>query len=126
IGCGQLEVLEDRVQSRRENYNFYVKELQHKFKFLEAPKGYFSNRWLTCMLTESYGEREQIRLALQEQQIESRPLWKPMHLQPIFKKYPRYVNGVSENLFEKGLCLPSGSNLSNSDLTSIKDILKEF
>jgi len=126
IGRGQMEVLQERVQSRRKNYNYYYEALKHKYEFLEEPEGYFSNRWLSCIITESTKTREKIRLALQEQNIESRPLWKPMHLQPIFQKYPRYSNGISENLFEKGLCLPSGSNSTEKELNSIIEILKRF
>lgn len=126
IGRGQMEVLQERVTARRDNYNFYYNALKHKYQFLEAPKGYFSNRWLTCILTESFKKREEIRMALHAQNIESRPLWKPMHLQPIFQKYPRYINGVSENLFKKGLCLPSGSNCTENELDSIVKILNSF
>lgn len=126
IGRGQMEVLQERVTARRDNYNFYNKALKHKYQFLKEPEGYFSNRWLTCTLTESFEKREEIRMALQEQNIESRPLWKPMHLQPIFQKYPRYINGVSENLFKKGLCLPSGSNNTKEALSSIIEILNSF
>ncbi|MBT8318242.1 MAG: aminotransferase class I/II-fold pyridoxal phosphate-dependent enzyme [Lutibacter sp.] len=124
IGRGQMEVVQERVKSRRNNYLYYYKALKHKYEFLQEPEGYFSNRWLTCIITDSYATREKIRLALQEQNIESRPLWKPMHLQPIFQKYPRYINGISENLFDKGLCLPSGSNNTEKELNRIIEILK--
>ncbi len=118
IGRGQMEVLDDRVASRRANFDFYKEHLGHlaTIEFLEEPKGFFCNRWLTCVLTPSFAYREKLRLALLEENIESRPLWKPMHLQPIFTKYPNYSDGTSENLFERGLCLPSGSNLSKDDL----------
>ena len=126
VGRGQMEVLENRVKSRRDNFNFYKKSLKKEhFRFLEEPKGYFSNRWLTCILTRSYDIREKIRKALNQLNIESRPLWKPMHLQPIFSSYPSYLNGISENLFEKGLCLPSGSNLSKRDLLRIVSVINE-
>jgi dTDP-4-amino-4,6-dideoxygalactose transaminase len=69
--------------------------------------------------------REIIRLALEEDNIESRPLWKPMHLQPVFRKLPAYVNGVSENLFNKGLCLPSGSNLQTEDIERVVRIIED-
>ena len=86
IGRGQLEVLENRVMTRRNNFYFYKKHIKNlEFTFLEEPEGYYSNRWLTCILTPSFKIREKIRLSLEKENIESRPLWKPMHLQPIFK-----------------------------------------
>lgn len=121
IGRGQMEVLDDRVAARRANYDFYKKNLgaHSQIEFIVEPTGFVSNRWLTCILTSSYELREKIRLALLEEDIESRPLWKPMHLQPIFEKYPNYSDGTSEDLFNRGLCLPSGSNLSLKDLERI-------
>ena len=125
IGRGQLQVLKDRVISRRKKFNYYKESINeiNGLTFLLEPKDYFSNRWLTCILTNSYSDREKIRLNLEKENIESRPLWKPMHLQPIFRKYPNYLNGVCESLFEKGLCLPSGSNLSLDDQDKIIDII---
>ncbi len=130
IGRGQMEVLDDRVVARRKVFEFYKKELS-QFKgitFVEEPKGFYANRWLTTILTDSFKTREKIRLALEKENIESRPLWKPMHLQPVFKEFPAYVDGTSEELFEKGLCLPSGSNLLREDLVrvvkGVKQILK--
>ncbi|MBD0849832.1 DegT/DnrJ/EryC1/StrS family aminotransferase [Maribacter arenosus] len=126
IGRGQMEVLDDRVGARRSNHQFYLDHLNAipKIEFLKEPDGFFSNRWLSCILTPSYEIREQIRLALLEDDIESRPLWKPMHLQPVFKACPNYSDGTSEDLFNKGLCLPSGSNLSTNDLERIVQIIK--
>ena len=126
IGRGQMEVLDDRVASRRSNFEFYKKELSEfsEIEFLAEPKGFYSNRWLSCILTPSFESREEIRLALEKENIESRPLWKPMHLQPVFEKNPSYCNGVSENLFERGLCLPSGSNLSQDDLNLVVEAIK--
>ncbi len=126
IGRGQMEVLDQRVQARRANFDFYKKELSgiKQIKFTEEPKGFFSNRWLTTIITDSFESREKIRLALEKENIESRPLWKPMHLQPVFKNHPAYLNGVSEDLFNKGLCLPSGSNLSKEDLIRITIVIK--
>ena len=121
IGRGQMEVVDDRVHARRQNFDFYKKHLS-QFKgitFLEEPENFFSNRWITCIETESYELREKLRLELLKDDIESRPLWKPMHMQPIFKDYLHFTNGTSEELFEKGLCLPSGSNLSQDDLNRI-------
>ncbi|WP_276391543.1 aminotransferase class I/II-fold pyridoxal phosphate-dependent enzyme [Eudoraea chungangensis] len=125
IGRGQMAVLEDRVKARRFNYNFYENslELSSSFEFLNEPQGSYSNRWLSCMLTPSYEAREKIRRSLEEEDIETRPLWKPMHLQPIFKDNPFYTNGVSEDLFKRGLCLPSGSNLSEDDLHRIVNLI---
>jgi dTDP-4-amino-4,6-dideoxygalactose transaminase len=121
IGRGQMAVLADRVAQRRKNFGFYKEAFKDiaEISFLEEPGGYFSNRWLTTILVEGKVGREQIRLALEEDNIESRPLWKPMHLQPVFADAPAYVNGVSEGLFENGLCLPSGSNLSEEDLERV-------
>jgi dTDP-4-amino-4,6-dideoxygalactose transaminase len=126
IGRGQMEVLQERVQVRRNNFKFYFDALKNKFNFLEEPDGYLSNRWLTCIVVDSNKLRENIRLRLEDLNIEARPLWKPMHKQPIFQNYPRYVNGVSENLFEKGLCLPSGSSITKNELETIVEVLKRF
>lgn len=125
IGRGQLEVLEDRVLVRRANYAFYKENLKpfETIKFLEEPKGFYSNRWLTAIVMESYEQRESLRLALLAENIESRPLWKPLHEQPIFKKYPNQLNGVSSELFSKGLCLPSGSNLAEDDKSRILKVI---
>jgi len=127
IGRGQMEVLDDRVAARRRNFEYYKEQLGKfdEIEFLDEPKGYYSNRWLSCILTPSYEIREEIRLALQKDAIESRPLWKPMHLQPVFKKYINYTNGVSESLFERGLCLPSGSNLVKEDLERIVSLISK-
>ena len=123
IGRGQMEVLEKRIASRRENFNFYKEKLSPYFNFQEEPQGAYSNRWITCIETESYHLREQIRIALLNDDIESRPLWKPMHLQPVFKTCLSFKNNVSETLFQKGLCLPSGSNLNENDLNRIIGII---
>ncbi|WP_158849986.1 aminotransferase class V-fold PLP-dependent enzyme [Algibacter sp. L1A34] len=125
IGRGQMEVLNDRVEARRANYEFYKKYLSsfNSIEFLEEPSGSYSNRWITCIKTDSYETREKIRLALLEDDIESRPLWKPMHQQPVFKDYLHFTDGTSQDLFEKGLCLPSGSNLTGNDLNRILEII---
>lgn len=126
IGRGQMEVLRDRIEQRRANYEFYVNALAEiaGISFLPEPPGFFSNRWLSCILvnpefTNNGFTREDIRLALEKENIESRPLWKPMHLQPVFEGAPFYGDGTSEKLFKNGLCLPSGSNLSQVDLKRI-------
>jgi dTDP-4-amino-4,6-dideoxygalactose transaminase len=125
IGRGQMEVLDDRVAARRNNFKYYRNALQgiHGIEFLEEPKRFFSNRWLTCILTKNLEMREAIRLALTNENIECRPLWKPMHKQPIFSKCDSMVNGVSEDLFQRGLCLPSGSDLTEGDLQRITKII---
>lgn len=126
IGLGQMEVLEERVEQKRALYNFYQQELGgiEAIEFLAEPKGYFSNRWLTTILTQSYEQREAIRLALEKENIESRPLWKPMHLQPVFSNAGYYGNKVSEELFNRGLCLPSGTALGIKDLNRIVSLIK--
>lgn len=126
IGRGQMEVLEDRVAARRRNYDYYMEHLQNLegISFIPELEGMFSNRWLSCILTPSYGAREQIRLALENENIESRPLWKPMHLQPVFEKEIHFSDGTSEDLFSRGLCLPSGSNLISDDLDRIIEIIR--
>jgi len=127
IGRGQMEVLQDRVDARRKNYEFYKNELSSikEIEFLEEPDGFYSNRWLSCILTPSFEKRENIRLALLNENIESRPLWKPLHKQPIFSKYKKFLDGTSESLFERGLCLPSGSNLSHNDLDRVTNCIKK-
>ena len=120
IGRGQLEVLESRIIKRRENNQFYRKLLSDYdfISFQNEPKNHFSNYWLTTIIvgTNKQGiTSESIRLSMEQENIETRPLWKPMHLQPVFAGYPVYLNGVSERLFNHGLCLPSGSNLSEPE-----------
>ena len=130
IGRGQMEVLDERVEARRRNFDFYKRNLSahSSISLLEEPEGFFSNRWITCIETDSFDIREKIRLDLQNDDIESRPLWKPMHMQPVFKDCLHFTDGTSESLFEKGLCLPSGSNLNQDDLhrilTTILNALK--
>ncbi len=128
IGRGQMEVLNDRVLARRGNYEFYTEALKeyNDITFLPEPEGFYSNRWLSCMLTSSFEQREEIRLALAAEEIESRPLWKPMHDQPVYSKCMNFLDGTSSDLFNRGLCLPSGSNLSKDDLNSIVTIIKNI
>lgn len=129
IGRGQMEVIEDRVKKRRDNFLFYKKNLEEfeGIHFLEEPDdSYFSNRWLTTILidpSKSGTTREALQKVLEKENIETRPLWKPMHLQPIFSSFPAYVNGTSENLFNHGLCLPSGSKMSENDLNRIVNLI---
>ena len=136
IGRGQMEVLPERIEQRRANHRRYrecfAKWNQQGFdiRFQEEPDGSFSNRWLTCILvdpdTNQGLTREKLRLALEEVNIEARPLWKPMHLQPVFKEYPFFGDGTAERLFEIGLCLPSGSNLTANDFERIFGVLDEL
>ncbi|GAA4114301.1 DegT/DnrJ/EryC1/StrS family aminotransferase [Aquimarina addita] len=126
IGRGQMQVLDQHVQKRRNNFKFYKEHLQElpDIKFLEEPNGFYSNRWLSCIETTSYELRETIRTALGKENIESRPLWKPMHRQPVFEDCTMYLNGISDDLFDRGLCLPSGSNLEQEDLFRIVSVIK--
>ena len=130
IGRGQMQVLHCRISQRRANYIRYVKQLSALpgLQFTIEPEGSFSNRWLTTILVDpalSGGiDRETIRLALENANIESRPLWKPMHLQPVFANAPAYVSNVAEELFKQGLCLPSGSNLMPEQLDRITELIK--
>ncbi|MGB3145910.1 MAG: DegT/DnrJ/EryC1/StrS family aminotransferase [Maribacter sp.] len=126
IGRGQMQVLKDRVAARRSNHEFYMDALdsEKEITFLKEPEGFFSNRWLSCILTPSFEIREKLRLALLDVNIESRPLWKPLHLQPIFHDYKQFMDGTSESLFQKGLCLPSGSNLTQEDLERVVSTIK--
>lgn len=128
IGRGQMTILNSHVAKRRSNYEFYINALkQHtQISFLSEPDGYFSNRWLSCILLDSKQTREGLRLALEKENIESRPLWKPMHQQPVFKDAPSYLNGVSDELFEKGLCLPSGSNLTDDELNRVISAINSY
>ncbi|MDG2433293.1 DegT/DnrJ/EryC1/StrS family aminotransferase [Flavobacterium sp.] len=133
IGRGQMEVLDKHIALRRDMNAFY----EDLFKNIPAVKVFrtdenisFANYWLSAIEINASNElgvnSEQLRLALDDVNIESRPLWKPMHLQPIFENYPYYGTTVSQNLFENGLCLPSGSNLTNEDRERISIAIKSF
>lgn len=130
IGRGQMEVVDKHINLRRKMHAFYVELFQNIpgiSVFKTVDKDSFANYWLSAivvdpLLTDGI-DREMIRLTLESENIESRPLWKPMHLQPIFEKYPYYGNNVAETLFEKGLCLPSGSNLTDSDRSRISAVI---
>ncbi|MEZ4854427.1 DegT/DnrJ/EryC1/StrS family aminotransferase [Flavobacterium sp.] len=128
IGRGQMEVLTKHIALRREMNQFYAELFKNTTitLFSEPNTNYFSNHWLSAIILDSYENREKLRLALEKENIESRPLWKPMHLQPVFEQYPYYGNRVAETLFQKGLCLPSGSNLSQEEKSRIKDALLNF
>jgi dTDP-4-amino-4,6-dideoxygalactose transaminase len=132
IGVGQLQVLNERVAARRANYTFYEELFAQVdgVHFLEEPQGFFSNRWLSCILMEQSENQklspEKFRLHLEQDNIESRPLWKPMHLQPLYKDAPYFGGQVAEKLFQKGICLPSGSNLTNHDKERIQKSIQTF
>jgi dTDP-4-amino-4,6-dideoxygalactose transaminase len=137
IGRGQMMVINERVNQRRSNFERYLKYFTEvnnrgfRIDLLLEPDGFFANRWLTTITVEPEKNkgitRETIRVALEKDNIESRPLWKPMHLQPVFANSPFYGNGTSEHLFETGLCLPSGSNLTEVDFARIfKELDKVF
>jgi dTDP-4-amino-4,6-dideoxygalactose transaminase len=135
IGRGQMEVIDDRVAARRANFERYkqyfarIANRGYHVTLQPGPEGFFSNRWLTAITidpTRNKGiTRESVRLALEAENIESRPLWKPMHLQPVFANAPFYGDGTSEKLFEDGLCLPSGSNISEVDWERIIGVLEQ-
>lgn len=131
IGRGQMEVLPERVAKRREHFFWYMDAFagMDAIAFQKEPSDqYFSNHWLTAILidpakTNGIG-REEVRLELEKHNIESRPLWKPMHLQPIFQDCPAYTNGVSEALFVKGLCLPSSSNMTDEERERVAEVVR--
>ncbi|MEC5145314.1 DegT/DnrJ/EryC1/StrS family aminotransferase [Chitinophaga sp. 212800010-3] len=131
IGRGQMQVLGDRIRQRRANFKYYYERLSDLpgVSFLQELAESYSNRWLTTILimpAKSKGiTRESIRVALAKEKIESRPLWKPMHLQPVFSGAPAFLNGISEKLFANGLCLPSGSNLKEEELNLVVDVIRK-
>lgn len=132
IGRGQMEILDKHIQLRRQMHEFYLaifKDIDGIEVLNEPNSDYFSNHWLSCITINSdkLGKtREDLRLALENENIESRPLWKPMHLQPIFEKYPYYGGKVCEDLFANGLCLPSGSNLTDDDRQRLREVFNRF
>ena len=133
IGRGQMEVLDRHIALRRSMHDFYLdcfENIEGVTVFTEPNDDYFSNHWLSAIVVDpikTKGKtREDLRLALEKHNIESRPLWKPMHLQPIFEKYPYYGGTVANDLFEYGLCLPSGSNLNASDRERLRKVIELF
>lgn len=132
IGRGQMEVLDDHIAMRRKMHAFYTdifKAIPGVTVFSEPNENYFSNHWLSAIVIDSTKTngvtREDLRLAMEAENIECRPLWKPMHLQPIFANSPYYGSSVSENLFSDGLCLPSGSNLTDVERLRIQSLIKK-
>lgn len=134
IGRGQMEVLNSHISLRRKMNDFYqdlFKEIEGITVFKEPNSDYFSNHWLSAIIvdatkTKNNFTREDIRLAFEKENIESRPLWKPMHLQPVFEDALYFGGTVAEDLFRDGLCLPSGSNLTNDDRDRIAKVIKKL
>jgi len=132
IGRGQMLVLNDRVKARRAMNVFYAdffKDVPGVTVFQEPSEVFFSNHWLSAAIFDdklAKANKDEVYEAFHKNNIECRPLWKPMHLQPVFKNAPYYGETVAENLFSSGLCLPSGSNLSSEELLRIENVLKEL
>ncbi|MDC8004585.1 aminotransferase class I/II-fold pyridoxal phosphate-dependent enzyme [Aureisphaera galaxeae] len=131
IGRGQMEVLDKHVGLRRANHTFYTDLFKNNdgvTVFTEKDEDRLSNHWLSCITLEASAgfTSEELRLALEGDNIESRPLWKPMHLQPVFKNHPYYGTDVAERLFENGLCLPSGSNLTTQQKQRINTVIAQI
>ncbi|MGL4384823.1 MAG: DegT/DnrJ/EryC1/StrS family aminotransferase [Flavobacterium sp.] len=129
IGRGQMEVLDKRVEARRNNHFFYVnlfQEIEGVTVFSEPNEDFYSNHWLSAITVDESitgWSNHDLRLQFEKEKIESRPLWKPMHLQPVFENSIYYGNSVAEDLFNKGLCLPSGSNLTEEQKNRIKEVV---
>lgn len=132
IGRGQMEVLTERINQRRANHDFYKEifsDIEAVELFTEANSDFYSNHWLTCITLDNNltaRTTQELMSAFSDRNIETRPLWKPMHLQPVFKDCPYYGEKTAEDLFNRGLCLPSGSNLTNDDKKRIKDVINNF
>ena len=132
IGIGQMEVLKERVLARRKNHEFYSELLSGVpgiMMLKEPEENYYSNHWLSCIVIDKDKagfDHYKLRSALEEEEIESRFLWKPLHTQPVFQATESYSNGCSQYLFDHGLCLPSGSNLTANDKDRISTVLKQF
>ena len=127
IGIAQMQVIEDRVQKRRENYFRYRENFKNIpwIKFQQESEGSYSNRWLTTIVLDKgvfeVNILDSIFQSLEEMNIETRPIWKPMHLQPVYKGFPRELSGVSQCLFETGICLPSGSSMSLEEIDFVSE-----
>ena len=132
IGRGQMEVLNQRIAQRRANHFFYQTLLEgvEGITLLEEPnEDFYSNHWLSAIIIDSNitgFTREDVRKAFLSEGIETRPIWKPMHMQPVFRNEVSFVNGISEYLFENGLCLPSGSSLTSEDKLRIAEVFQKF
>jgi UDP-N-acetylbacillosamine transaminase len=128
IGRGQMEVLDERIQRRREIFELYHHALGgiEGISFMPELEGSIGNRWLTTLMLPESISPEKLRLALEKENIESRPLWKPMHAQPLFQGANQKITGVSDALFARGICLPSGSSLNDEDVATIISIVKHI
>ncbi|TDR22940.1 DegT/DnrJ/EryC1/StrS family aminotransferase [Flavobacterium cheniae] len=129
IGRGQMEVLEQHVDVRRkwnQRYQDFFATIPNVTVLKEPSNDFYSNHWLTAIVLASFEQREALRFEFESQNIETRPLWKPMHLQPVFEMYPFYGTSVAASLFENGLCLPSGSNLTENQWERIFLVLEVF
>ena len=130
IGLGQLDVLQSRIERKREINSYYKNELagNNNLFFIEESSDSFSNFWMTtCLLDNKLTiDNENLRLDLALYNIEARLLWKPMHLQPIFLNCKKYINGVSEDLFSRGICLPSGTNMGQHELDRVINRIKKL
>ncbi len=129
IGRTQLKNIDERVSQRRQIFETYKTQLSdcQNITFLNEPNNaFFSNRWLSTIVLQDHIFREELRLDLLKNNIETRPLWKPMHLQPVFQNHPKETNGTSEKLFETGLCLPSSSFLTAMDLEKVTLCIRNF
>ena len=129
IGLGQLEVLSEHIQHRKQNHHFYkqlFENLSQVTLHQEPSENFISNHWLTVIQLASFEQREALRLHLEKYNIESRPVWKPMHLQPLFQDNLYFGDDLADKLFDNGLCLPSGSNLSEEDKNCIKEAIELF
>lgn len=129
IGLGQLEVLSEHIQHRKQNHHFYkqlFENLSQVTLHQEPNEDFISNHWLTVIQLASFEQREALRLHLEKYNIESRPVWKPMHLQPLFQDNLYFGDDLADKLFDNGLCLPSGSNLSEEDKNCIKEAIELF
>ena len=128
LGLAQMEVLQKYVDRRRKINSLYRSELAicPEIEFQIEPEGYFSNYWLTCILFPTEALRDTIKKHLEINHIESRPIWKPMHLQPLYKDSPYYGTNFGDYLFSRGLCLPSSSILTDNDITNIAGLIKDY
>ena len=130
IGRGQLRHLDDRVQRRRRNFDYYQTHLSDLPGFAFMPEASYgrSNRWLTCITIDparARTDREAVRKHLERHDVEARPVWKPMHRQPVFADHRVYGGSVADRIFDQGLCLPSGSSLTDEDLTRVVRVIRE-
>jgi dTDP-4-amino-4,6-dideoxygalactose transaminase len=128
IGRGQMEVLDERIRRRRAIFELYSQGLAEieGISFMPELKGSSGNRWLTTLMLPEAISPEHLRLALEKENIESRPLWKPMHAQPLFHGANQKITGVSDELFARGICLPSGSSLNDEDVATIISMVKHI